>query len=88
MHINGTAGAGFRKFSCKDGAKLENHNLSPFMRRKKKKEKEDEENNVNPQTIRQKQSAVNAKKRKVELDKMAAKENETQAAVESINNYQ
>ena len=87
MHINGTAGAGYRKFSCKDGTKLENHNLSPHMRRKKK-EKEDEENNVNPQTIRQKQSAVNAKRRKVELDKMAAKENETQAAVESINNYQ
>ena len=88
MHINGTAGAGYRKFSCKDGTKLENHNLSPFMRRKLKKEKEYEENNVNPQKIRQKQSAVNAKKRKVELDKMAAKENETQAAVESINNYQ
>ena len=28
------------------------------------------------------------KKELVELDKMAAKENETQAAVESINNYQ
>ena len=85
MHING---AGFRKFTCKDGTKIENHNWSPFMRRKMKKEKEDEESNVKPQTIRQKQYAVNAKKRKVELDKMAAKENETQAAVESINNYQ
>ena len=86
MHINGAAGAGYRKFSCKDGIKIENLNSSPFMRRKN--EKEDEENNVNPQTIRQKQSAVNAKKRKVELDRMAAKENEIQAAVESINNYQ
>ena len=86
MHINGAGQV--RKFSCKDGTRVENDNLSPFIRRKMKKEKEDEENNVKPKTIRQKQYPVNAKKRKVELVKMAAKENETQAAVESINNYQ
>ena len=40
------------------------------------------------QAVTQKQYGLSTRKRKVERDEIAAKENETQAAVNSINNYQ
>ena len=72
-HITGAGNA--RNKSCNGG-----HNW--------RNEKEDDENNVKRKTKRQRRNPEDTKKDKVAPNKMGIEENETQAAVDSINNYQ
>ena len=78
MHITGAGNP--RNKSCKDGTFIGSHNWRPDLSLRN-------ENNVKPQTKRQKRNPEDTKKRKVAQNKMGVEENETQAAVDSINNY-